>query len=79
MGTPLPISLLDFSPMRDGETASDSLRRSVELARQAESLDYRRFWFAEHHNVPRLTNAGVNALLTRVSAAPMAVIEEGPQ
>jgi len=36
MGTPLPISVLDFLPMRDGETASDSFHRTVELARQAE-------------------------------------------
>ena len=68
MGTPLPISLLDFSPMRDGETASNSLRRSVELARQAESLDYRRFWFAEHHNVPRLTNAAPAVVLAHVAS-----------
>ena len=43
MGTPpLPISVLDFSPMRDGEPASDSLRRTVELAKQVEELGYRR-------------------------------------
>jgi luciferase family oxidoreductase group 1 len=68
MGTPLPISLLDFSPMRDGETANESLRRSVELARQAESLDYRRFRFAEHHNVPRLTNAAPAVVLAHIAS-----------
>ncbi|WP_024514319.1 LLM class flavin-dependent oxidoreductase [Bradyrhizobium sp. Tv2a-2] len=68
MGTPLPISVLDFSPMRDGETASDSLRRTVELARQADSLGYRRFWFTEHHNVPRLTNAAPAVVLAHIAS-----------
>ncbi len=68
MGTPLPISVLDFSPIRDGETASDSLRRTVELAQLAESLDYRRFWFTEHHNVPRLTNAAPAVVLAHIAS-----------
>jgi luciferase family oxidoreductase group 1 len=68
VGTALPLSLLDFSPMRDGETASDSLRRTVELARQTESLDYRRFWFTEHHNVPCLTNAAPAVVLAHIAS-----------
>ena len=68
MGTPLRISVLDFSPLRDGETAIDSLRRTVDLAQQAESLNYRRFWFAEHHNVPRLTNATPAVVLAHIAS-----------
>jgi luciferase family oxidoreductase group 1 len=73
MGTPLPISVLDFSPMRDGETASDSLRRTVELARWAEALDYRRFWFTEHHNVPRLTNATPAVVLAHIASVTRSI------
>jgi luciferase family oxidoreductase group 1 len=67
-GKPLPISVLDFSPMLDGETASDSLSRTVELARLAEFLNYRRFWFTEHHNVPRLTNAAPSVVLAHIAS-----------
>jgi luciferase family oxidoreductase group 1 len=59
--------MLDFSPMRDGETAPQSLRRTVELAQQAEALGYRRFWFTEHHNVPRLTNAAPPVVLAHIA------------
>ncbi|MGY4225045.1 luciferase family oxidoreductase group 1 [Bradyrhizobium sp. USDA 4503] len=68
MGTPLPVSVLDFSPMREGETVSKSLRRTVELAQLAEALDYRRFWFTEHHNVPRLSNAAPAVVLAHIAS-----------
>lgn len=74
MGTPpLPISVLDFSPMRDGETASNSLRRTVELAQQVEELGYRRFWFTEHHNVPRLTNAAPAVVLAHIASVTKSI------
>src|SRR5262249_40114121 len=71
--TSLPISVLDFSPMRDGETAGDSLRRTVELARLAESLGYRRFWFTEHHNVPRLANASPPVVLAHIASVTSSI------
>ena len=73
MGRPLPISVLDFSPMRDGETVSNSLRRTVELAQLAESLDYRRFWFTEHHNVARLTNAAPAVVLAHIASVTRSI------
>src|ERR1700754_4751692 len=67
MSTPLPISIIAFSPMRDGETVSESLRRTVELAHHADALGYRRFWFTEHHNVPGLTNAAPPVVLAHIA------------
>jgi alkanesulfonate monooxygenase SsuD/methylene tetrahydromethanopterin reductase-like flavin-dependent oxidoreductase (luciferase family) len=29
----------------------------LELAREAERLGYRRFWVAEHHNIPGIASA----------------------
>jgi luciferase family oxidoreductase group 1 len=53
----IPFSILDLSPIGRGATAADALRHSLELAQRAERLGYRRFWLAEHHNMPGIASA----------------------
>src|SRR5258705_6457750 len=53
----IPFSVLDLSPIAEGSTASDALRNSLELAQHAEKLGYKRFWLAEHHNMPGIARA----------------------
>jgi alkanesulfonate monooxygenase SsuD/methylene tetrahydromethanopterin reductase-like flavin-dependent oxidoreductase (luciferase family) len=48
----VPLSVLDLVPIPSGRTATDALRNSVDLARQAEVFGYRRYWLAEHHLNP---------------------------
>jgi luciferase family oxidoreductase group 1 len=50
------ISILDKSPLADGETASQALARTLMLAQQADAWGYHRFWIAEHHNTPQLAS-----------------------
>ncbi|HEX4502535.1 MAG TPA: LLM class flavin-dependent oxidoreductase [Scandinavium sp.] len=50
------ISILDKSPLADGETASQALARTLALAQQADAWGYHRFWIAEHHNTPQLAS-----------------------
>lgn len=57
------LSLLDKSPLAKGESATDALQRTVALAQLAERLDYRRFWVAEHHNVPELASSSPEVLI----------------
>lgn len=45
------LSVLDLAPVAEGSTPADALKNSLDLARQAESLGYHRFWVAEHHNI----------------------------
>jgi len=45
----MDLSLVDLSPVPDGGTATQAFANTVETARQAEALGYRRFWVAEHH------------------------------
>jgi len=45
----MDLSLVDLSPVPDDGTASDAFSNTVDAARQAEELGYRRFWVAEHH------------------------------
>src|SRR6266851_2759570 len=48
----VPLSVLDLAPIIAGATAADAFRNTLDLARHAERLGYRRYWLAEHHNMP---------------------------
>lgn len=48
------LSVLEKSPIAEGETAAQALTRTLHLAQQAEIWGYRRFWLAEHHNTAQL-------------------------
>lgn len=57
------LSLLDKSPIHDGETAGTALKRTVALARQAEQWGFHRFWVAEHHDAPTLASSSPEVLI----------------
>ena len=59
----IPLSVLDLVPINEGSTASDALRRSLDLARNAERFGYRRFWVAEHHNMPGIASAATSVVI----------------
>ncbi len=63
-----PFSVLDLSPIAEGSTASDALRNTLELARHAERLGFRRFWLAEHHNMPGIASAATAVVIAHVAA-----------
>src|SRR6476646_10832129 len=62
-----PHSLLDLSPIRQGGSAAESLRNSLDLARHAERWGYRRFWVAEHHNLPGVASAATSVVIAHVA------------
>lgn len=62
-------SLLDLTPIPEGQTASDALAHTVELARAAETSGYARFWLAEHHNMPGIASAATSIVIGHVAAA----------
>lgn len=64
----VPVSLLDRSRTRGGEPAGDALRRTVERARAAEELGFRRFWVAEHHAVPGIASGSPPVLMAHIAA-----------
>ena len=62
----IPFSVLDLSPIVQGGGAGQSLRASRELAQAAERLGYRRYWLAEHHNMPGIASAATAVALAYV-------------
>jgi luciferase family oxidoreductase group 1 len=53
----IPFSVLDLAPIVQGGSAADAFRNSLDLARHAERWGYRRYWLAEHHNMPGIASA----------------------
>jgi luciferase family oxidoreductase group 1 len=66
---PVPLSVLDLAPVVAGSSPAEALRRSIQLAQHAEALGYRRFWVAEHHNMPGVASSAPAVLLAHVAAA----------
>jgi luciferase family oxidoreductase group 1 len=65
----IPLSVLDLSPVPEGSSAGQALRNSIDLARLAEALGFRRFWMAEHHNMPGIASAATAVALAHVAVA----------
>jgi len=63
-----PLSVLDLSPITQGSDAGQALRNSLDLARHVERLGYRRYWMAEHHNMPGVASAATAVALAHVAA-----------
>lgn len=66
--TTIPYSVLDLSPVFEGETAGDALRKTLSLAQTVERLGYKRFWLAEHHNMPGIASAATSVVIGYVAA-----------
>ncbi|MFC2968270.1 LLM class flavin-dependent oxidoreductase [Acidimangrovimonas pyrenivorans] len=65
----IPYSVLDLSPVPEGASTADALANTLDLAAHAEALGYRRFWLAEHHNMPGIASAATAVVIGRVAAA----------
>jgi luciferase family oxidoreductase group 1 len=66
---PVPsLSVLDLAPIVEGGDAGRALRNSLDLARHVEALGYRRYWMAEHHNLPGIASAATAVALAHVAA-----------
>jgi luciferase family oxidoreductase group 1 len=65
----VPLSILDLSPVSEGSTVGAALRNTIDLAQQAESFGYLRYWVAEHHFVPGVASASPAVLIAAIAAA----------
>ncbi len=70
---PVPLSVLDLSPVSSGSTPADALRRTLDLAQAAERAGYRRYWLAEHHLNPGVAGASPAVVAALVAQATSAI------
>src|SRR6187401_2739102 len=64
----VPVSMLDLSPITRGSDAAAALRNSLSLAQHAERFSYKRFWVAEHHNMPGIASAATAVVIGHIAA-----------
>ena len=59
----IPFSVLDLAPINQGSDAAHAFRNSLDLAQHVERWNYRRFWLAEHHNMPGIASAATAVVI----------------
>ncbi|MCC2315103.1 LLM class flavin-dependent oxidoreductase [Cellulomonas xiejunii] len=63
------ISVLDLVPVRSDQTTADAISATLALARVADEVGARRYWLAEHHNMPAVAATNAPLLMALVAAA----------
>jgi luciferase family oxidoreductase group 1 len=67
------LSVLDLVPVRSDQTSGDAVAASLALAREADSLGYRRYWVAEHHNMPAVAATNPPVLIALLAGATSSI------
>jgi len=62
-----PFSVLDLAPIPAGADAAQAFRNTLDLAQHAERWGYRRYWLAEHHNMPGIASAATAVVIGHVA------------
>jgi len=63
------LSVLDLVPVRAGQSSAQAIAASLALVRVAEEVGARRYWFAEHHNMPAVASTAPPVLIAAAAAA----------
>ena len=61
-------SVLDLSPIKKGGTPRESFQNTVDLAQHVEKWGYKRYWMAEHHNMPGIASSATSILIGHVAS-----------
>jgi luciferase family oxidoreductase group 1 len=63
------LSVLDLVPVRSDQTTGNALSATRRLAQVADETGYRRYWLAEHHNMPAVAATNPPLLIAMVAGA----------
>jgi luciferase family oxidoreductase group 1 len=64
----IPVSILDLATIIEGDSSpAAAFARSVSLAQHAEKNGFKRYWFAEHHNMESVASAATAVLIGHVA------------
>lgn len=65
--TKIPISVLELATVVEGGTPQTAIANTVEIAKNAENLGYKRIWMAEHHNMEYIASSATSVLIGHVA------------
>lgn len=63
----IALSMLDLVAVREGGTVADALAIALRTARHAESLGFKRYWLAEHHNMSGIASSATAVLVGHIA------------
>ena len=69
----IPFSVLDLAPVLAGKTPADSFHNSLDLARHVERWGYKRYWLAEHHNMPGIASTATAVLIGYIAGGTTSI------
>jgi luciferase family oxidoreductase group 1 len=64
---PIALSMLDLVAVREGGTVAGALAIALQTARHAEKLGFKRYWLAEHHNMPGIASSATAVLVGHIA------------
>jgi luciferase family oxidoreductase group 1 len=67
------VSILDLATIVEGETPADAFKRSMALAKRAEELSFKRYWFAEHHNMESVASSATSVLIGYIASGTTSI------
>ena len=69
----IPVSVLDLATIIEGDKPADSFKKSLDVARNAETLGYNRYWFAEHHNMENIASSATSVLIGYIAGGTSSI------
>jgi luciferase family oxidoreductase group 1 len=64
----VPLNILCQSPVSEGMTQQQAVHNTVDLAKLADGLGYRRFWVAEHHSDAALASGAPEVMVSHIAS-----------
>ena len=61
--------MLDLVAVREGGSVGDALAIAVRTAQHVESLGFKRYWLAEHHNMPGIASSATAVLVGHIAGS----------
>ena len=64
----IPISILELALITQDSDANETFKKTTALAQLADSLEYDRFWLAEHHNMANVASTATVVLIGYIAS-----------
>ncbi|GGE31933.1 alkane 1-monooxygenase [Pullulanibacillus camelliae] len=69
----IPLSILDLAPINEGSDPAQSFKHTVDLAQAGERWGYKRYWVAEHHNMPGIASSATSVVIGHIASATQTI------
>ena len=66
----IALFMLDLVAVREGGTVAEALAIALRTAQHAERLGFKRYWLAEHHNMPGIASSATAVLIGNIASGP---------